>query len=100
MAQSGMDQMSGFLNSSEPQPTAAPEPNFITLVSRRDDTPEGAGIVRLPSNQDQPAAEAPADMTVPARPPRAKKPPASAAAARGTQSAAVIRTTDGRSADR
>jgi hypothetical protein len=100
MAQSGMDQMSGFLNSSEPAPAAAPEPNFITLVSRRDDTPEGAGIVRLPSNQDQPAAEAPADMTVPARPPRAKKPPATAAAARGTQSAAVIRTTDGRSADR
>jgi hypothetical protein len=100
MAQSGMDQMSGFLNSSEPAPAAAPEPNFITLVSGRDDTPEGAGIVRLPGNQDQPAAEAPADVTVPARPPRPKKQPATAAAARGTQSAAVIRTTDGRSADR
>jgi hypothetical protein len=96
MARNGMDQMSGFLNSSEPAPAAAPEPNFITLVSGRDDTPEGAGIVRLPSSQDQPAAEAPAD--VPAQPPKAKKQPATAA--RGTQSAAVIRATDGRSAAR
>src|SRR5258708_33456347 len=39
MARSGMDQMSGFLNSSEPPPAVAPVPNFITLVSGRDDTP-------------------------------------------------------------
>jgi hypothetical protein len=99
MARNGMDQMSGFLNSSEP-PAIAPEPNFITLVSGRDDTPEGAGIVRLPGSQDQPAAagtaEAPANVAVP----KANKRPATAAAARGTQSAAVARTTDGRSADR
>jgi hypothetical protein len=97
MAQSGMEQMAGFLNSSEPAPAAAPEPNFITLVSGRDDTPEGAGIVRMPANQDPPAAE-PAAVTVPPRPAKTKKPPVTtAAAARGTQSAAVFRTTDGSS---
>ena len=102
MAQSGMDQMSGFLNSSEPAPAAAPEPNFITLVSGRDDTPEGAGIVRLPGNQPAAGATpvAPANVAVPLQPPKANKRPATAAAARGTQSAAVARTTDGRSADR
>jgi hypothetical protein len=94
MAKSGMDQMSGFLNSSEPPPAIAPEPSFITLVSGRDDTPEGAGIVRLPRNEDQPTAGPPTDVTGP------RKQPATAAAARGTQSAAVIRTTDGRSAGR
>ena len=52
MARNGMDQMSGFLNSSEPLPAVAPEPNFITLVSGRDDTPEGAGIVRLLGSPD------------------------------------------------
>jgi hypothetical protein len=96
MARNGMDQMAGFLNSSEP-PAIAPEPNFITLVSGRDDTPEGAGIVRLPGGQDRPAASAtlqdPADGAVPAQSPKAKKRAA-------TQSAAVARTTDGRSADR
>ena len=96
MARNGMDQMSGFLNSSEP-PAIAPEPNFITLVSGRDDTPEGAGIVRLPGGQNQPAASAtlqdPADGAVPAQSAKAKKRAA-------TQSAAVARTTDGRSAGR
>jgi hypothetical protein len=79
MARNGMDQMSSFLNSSEP-PAIAPEPNFITLVSGRDDTPEGAGIVRLPGNQDQPAAggtaEAPANVAVP----KANKRPATVSA--------------------
>jgi len=102
MARNGMDQMAGFLNSSEP-PAIAPEPNFITLVSGRDDTPEGAGIVRLPGSQDQPAAsttpEAPANVVVP-KPPKTKKQAAAATATRGTQSAAETRTTDGRSANR
>ena len=98
MARNGMDQMSGFLNSPEPAPTAAPEPNFITLVSGRDDTPEGAGIVRLPNSQDPSAAEAPADVTV--QPPKTKKQPRTAAAAQGMQSAAAVRATDGRSAAR
>ena len=97
MARNGMDQMSGFLNSSEPLPAVAPEPNFITLVSGRDDTPEGAGIIRLPGSQDQRAASAtlqdPADGSVPAQSPKAKK-------RATTQSAAVGRTTDGRSTDR
>jgi len=97
MAQSGMEQMAGFLNSSEPAPAAAPEPNFITLVSGRDDTPEGAGIIRLPGSQDQRAASAtlqdPADGSVPAQSPKAKK-------RTTTQSAAVGRTTDRRSTDR
>jgi len=97
IARNGMDQMSGFLNSSEPLPAVAPEPNFITLVSGRDDTPEGAGIIRLPGSQDQRAASAtlqdPADGSVPAQSPKAKK-------RATTQSAAVGRTTDGRSTDR
>ena len=104
MARNGMDQISGFLNSSEPPPAVAPEPNFITLVSGRDDTPEGAGIVRLLNSQDPPTAgaapEAAADVAFPRQPPKAKKRPGAAAAARGTQSAAVARITDGRSADR
>jgi hypothetical protein len=101
MARNGMDQMSGFLNSSEP-PAIAPEPNFITLVSGRDDTPEGAGIVRLPGSQDPSAmTTAPNTEPAPAQPPKAKKRPATTAAVRGTQSAAVAtRATDGRSADR
>lgn len=97
IARNGMDQMSGFLNSSEPLPAVAPEPNFITLVSGRDDTPEGAGIIRLPGSQDQRAASAtlqdPADGAVAAQSPKAKK-------RATTQSAAVGRTTDGRSTDR
>lgn len=97
MARNGMEQMSGFLNSSKPPPAIAPEPNLITLVSGRDDTPEGAGIVRLPSSQE-PTAEGAADVAP--QSPKAKKQPATAAAARGTQSAAVTRTTDGRSANR
>ena len=97
MARNGMDQMAGFLNSTEPPPAVAPEPNLITLVSRRDDTPEGAGIVRLAGSA---AAEAPADAPVPPQPSKAKKRPATTAAARGTQSAAVARATDGRAADR
>jgi len=99
MAKNGMEQMSGFLNSSEPAPTIAPEPNFITLVSGRDDTPEGAGIIRLPGNQDQPTEEAPPDAAVFPQSPKAKKQPAATNAARGTQSA-VTQTTDGRSAAR
>jgi hypothetical protein len=104
MARNGMDQMSGFLNSSEPPPAVAPEPNFITLVSGRDDTPEGAGIVRLVGSPAQPTAsatpEAPADAAVPPQPPKTKKRAATATAARGTQSATETRTTDGRSANR
>jgi hypothetical protein len=96
MAKSGMDQMSGFLNSSEPPPAIAPEPSFITLVSGRDDTPEGAGIVRLPRNEDQPTAEGPANAAVRPQPPKKR----AAAAAQGTQSAPETRTTDGRSAGR
>ena len=104
MARNGMDQMSGFLNSSEPPPAVAPEPNFITLVSGRDDTPEGAGIVRLVGSQNQPTAsatpEAPADVAVPPQARKAKKQAAAATAGRESQSAAETRTTDGRSANR
>jgi hypothetical protein len=100
MARNGMDQMAGFLNSSEQPPAIAPEPNFITLVSGRDDTPEAAGIVRLPSSPDQPTAEAPAEVAVPPQPSKTKKRAAAAAAAQGTQSATEARATDGRSAGR
>src|SRR5882724_4829416 len=101
MARNGMDQMSGFLNSAESPPAVAPEPNFITLVSGRDDTPEGAGIVRLVGSQDQPTANAtPEALANPPQPPKTKKRAAAATAARGTQSAAETRATDGRSANR
>jgi hypothetical protein len=104
MARNGMDQMSGFLNSSELPPAVAPLPNFITLVSGRDDTPEGAGIVRLVGSQDQPTGSAtpaaPANVAVPPQPPKTRKRAAAATAARATQSAAETRITDGRSANR
>lgn len=54
MARSGMDQISGFLNASAP-PAIAPEPSLLTLVSRRDDSPEGAGIFRVSGAEDPPA---------------------------------------------
>jgi hypothetical protein len=77
MARDGMDRIAGFLNSSsEPPPAAAPEPSLVTLVSGRDDTPEGAGIFRVLNSPDQPAAspaaDAATDVAEPPRPPRTK----------------------------
>ena len=90
MAKSGMDRIAVFLNSPEAPPVAAPEPNFVTLVSGRDDSPEGAGIVRAP---DQPDAPPEAVSEEPAPQPKGKKRPATAA----RQAAALTRATDGRS---
>jgi hypothetical protein len=56
MAHAGMERIAGFLNASE-APPPAPEPSLVTLVSGRDDSPEGAGIFRVFSNPDQPAGE-------------------------------------------
>ena len=52
-----MEQIAGFLNGSEQPPAAAPppEPSLVTLVSRRDDTPEAAGIFRLFGGPSEPA---------------------------------------------
>jgi hypothetical protein len=63
MARDGMERIAGFLNASEPAPAAQPEPSFVTLVSGRDDSPEGAGIFRVFSNPDQPAADPVAPQT-------------------------------------
>jgi len=63
MARDGMERIAGFLNASEPAPTAQPEPSFVTLVSGRDDSPEGAGIFRVFSSPDQPAADPTAPQT-------------------------------------
>jgi hypothetical protein len=114
MARNGMDRIAGFLNSSDPPPAAAPEPSFVTLVSGRDDTPEGAGIFRVFSSPDQPAGNPASEAATDAdQPPRASKtkpksgPQAglktgntrSAAAAAATQSAALAPSTEGRSSD-
>ena len=90
IASNGMDQLAGFLGSPEaPPPVAAPEPNLVALISRRDDSPEGAGIFKM-FTPDQPsdgaaAAEA-ADVPLPPQSPRPAK----------TRSAAVAVATDGR----
>lgn len=69
MARSGMERMAVFLNSPEPAaPAVMPEPALVTLVSGRDDTPEGAGIFRVFRNQDQPAGN-PAPEAAPDVPP-------------------------------
>ena len=57
IAHAGMDRIAGFLNAPE-APPPAPEPSLVTLVSGRDDSPEGAGIFRVVSNPDQPAGSA------------------------------------------
>ena len=73
----------------------------MTLVSGRDDTPEGAGIVPAAQQSRTSRPQRPRPSADGSRqPPKARKQPATAAAARGTQSAAVIRATDGRSAAR
>lgn len=104
MARSGMEQMAGFLNGSEQAPAAAPqpEPSLITLVSRRDDSPEAAGIFRLfggpseptpapiPAAASEPDNPAPADLDKPAK---SAKP----AKTRSARSAAVAAATDGQS---
>ena len=93
MAKSGMDRMAAFLGSPEAPPAAAPEPNLVTLASGRDDTPEGAGIVRVFGTQDQPVGQPPeAAPEEPAPPPKGKKRPTAA-----RQATALVRTTDGRS---
>lgn len=82
MARNGMDQIAGFLNSSEPP--AAPEPSLVTLVSGRDDTPEAAGIFRVFGTQDQrasdPAPEPAADEPPTPKPPKVRKTRSAAAA--------------------
>jgi hypothetical protein len=112
MARNGMDRIAGFLNSPEPQVAAAPEPSFVTLVSGRDDSPEGAGIFRVFSSPDQPAGSpTPEPVTDVPQPPRAAKTkpksgPQAAALKTGsptamaaTKSAALAPSADGRSPD-
>ena len=91
---------------SEQPPAAAPppEPSLVTLVSRRDDLPEGAGIFRLFGGPSEPAPAArsrrrPASRR-PRRPPNWTSLPSSTkpAKTRNARSAAVAATTtDGRS---
>jgi hypothetical protein len=99
MARNGMDQIAGFLNSPGPEPALAPEPTLATLVSGRDDTPEGAGIFRVFGAPDQaaggPAAKPEPETTAPPPSPRAAKTRSAAAPAKQAASA-----TDGRSPGR
>jgi hypothetical protein len=93
MARNGIEQIAGFLNAPERPPAAAPEPNLVTLVSKRDDSPEAAGIFRVSGAQDstpdgQPEASTTAGAVEAPPPPRAR-------AAR-TRSASVAPATDGR----
>jgi hypothetical protein len=80
MARDGMQRIAGFLNASEPLPAAIYEPSLTTLVSGRDDTPEGAGIFRVFSNPDQPAASPAAEAATDPRPSKAGAPKADAKA--------------------
>jgi hypothetical protein len=77
MARDGMERIAAFLNSAAP--TTATEPSLATLVSRRDDTPEAAGIFRVFRIQDRPAESA-AVEAAPEQPlpPKAAKPRAKA----------------------
>jgi len=91
MAQNGITQMAGFLNSSEPLPVPAPasEPSLLTLVSGRDDSPEAAGIFRpITVSSDQ--AQASAEVAPP-------EPPKAGAKSGKMRSAAAMASADGHS---
>jgi len=87
MASSGMDQMASLLEAPGRPPATAPQPNLVTLVSRRDDSPEAAGIFRRAGEQE-PAPDPSATGDVAEAPPPART-------AR-TRSASAAITTDGR----
>jgi hypothetical protein len=98
-----MTRIAGFLNSAEP-PAIAPEPSLVTLVSGRDDSPEGAGIFRVFGDRGQPigqpdnaAPDAAADKPVQSPAPKAKT--RASAAASKTRAAALAPSTDGRLSD-
>jgi hypothetical protein len=82
----------------------APEPSLVTLVSGRDDTPEGAGIFRVFGDRDQSAGsaspEATADKPLPPKAGKTRAKTGSAAAAPATQSASLAHSTDGLSSGR
>jgi hypothetical protein len=101
MAHDGMDRIAGFLNSAEPPP-AAPEPSLVTLVSGRDDSPEGAGIFRVFSSPDQPAGapEAATDKPLPPKAAKSRAKTRSTAAAPKIHAAALASSTDGLSPGR
>jgi hypothetical protein len=103
MARDGMTRIAGFLNSSVPS-APPPEPSLVTLVSGRDDSPEGAGIFRVFGDRGQPIGQpdnappaAAADKPVPSPAPKAKT--GSTAAAAKTQAASLADMTGGRSSD-
>jgi hypothetical protein len=104
MARDGMDRIAGFLNASPPPPAVEPEPSLATLVSGRDDSPEGAGIFRVFGDREQPAGnaspEATADKPLPPKAAKGRAKAGSAAAASATQSASLAPSTDGRSSGR
>jgi hypothetical protein len=105
MARDGMDRIAGFLNSSAPPPVLEPEPSLATLVMGRDDSPEGAGILRVFGDRDQPAdsnadAKAIADKPLPPKAAKSRAKAGSAAAPAATQSASLSPSTDGRSSGR
>ena len=105
MARDGMDQIAGFLNSSAPPPVIAPEPSLVTLVSGRDDTPEGAGIFRVFGDRDQPAdstADAKATADKPLPPKAAEEPSQGRFRRRGGRNTVgvALASTDGRSSGR
>ena len=85
-----MDQIASFLDSPGRLPAAAPEPNLVTLVSRRDDSPEAAGIFRVSSEQDRPTDRSTAGDATEASPTPLPAKPAR------TRSASVAISTDGR----
>ena len=106
MARNGMDRIAGFLNSSGAAAVLAPEPSLVTLVSGRDDTPEGAGIFRVFGDQDQPADSRcrqprPQPTSRCRRKPRKSRAKAAFRRRAGRNTVGVARaSTDGRSSDR
>jgi hypothetical protein len=90
MAHDGMDRIAGLLNSSAP-PALAPEPSLVTLVSGRDDSPEGAGIFRVIGDRDRPAGDTGSETAT-------DQPPSPKPAKNGTKNSTTSRPKADRSA--
>jgi hypothetical protein len=87
MARSGMEQIASFLAEPGRPPAAAPQPGVMTLVSKRDDSPEAAGILRVSGvPRATPDPSATADAVAPPAPAQPAK----------TRSASAAVATDGR----
>jgi len=97
MARDGMERIAAFLNSAGP--ATAAEPSLVTLVSRRDDTPEAAGIFRVFPIQDRPAENAAIEAAPEQPPPPKAAKPRAKAHPNNQASAQTKKQPDGRGKD-